>query len=119
VRSTALGCACFLVALQPSIVSADAATQVETNGQLLVLCRTDAQACREQAEQQARATALALKVLEIQTVQCIVDFPENISAETLADVGLFYIRYNGIGEEEDLGYSFMRAFTEEYPCRKE
>jgi hypothetical protein len=118
-RSIALGCACVLAMFHQPIVSADTATRVQTNGQLLALCRADAEECRRQAEHQGRVTAISLKLLGVQTGQCIADIPENISAEVLADTGLFYIRYSGIGEGEDLGYSFMLAFTKKYPCAKQ
>ncbi|HKP24595.1 MAG TPA: hypothetical protein VJV39_12080 [Dongiaceae bacterium] len=118
-RSVVLGGACFLLALQQSILSAAADTQVKTNGQLLALCRTESDECRKEAERHGKATALALEILEVQTGQCITDFPETISGETLADVGLSYIRYKGAGADEDLSLSFMRAFTEEFPCRKQ
>jgi hypothetical protein len=118
-RRVALGVSCLLLTLQQPILSAAADTEVRTNGQLVACCHTESDACRNEAERHAKATALAPAILEVQTGQCIADFPETISGRRLADVGLSYIRSSGADEEEDLSLSFMRALTENDPCRKQ
>jgi hypothetical protein len=96
--------------------STSAAADSLTNGQLMQLCRTDADACRKQAERHAKATAAALTITEVQTGQCILELPKDISGETLADVAIDYVERNGPDSDEDVTMSFMYALLEKYPC---